>query len=306
MTSARASASLSYLKHLPADYLKIDIEFVRELTTNEADARVVRGIVGLAREFNQITIAEGVEDEATLLMLKELGVDQAQGYLFARPGPLAGALAPTGRRTARAAERRGPIPWRSSGGVRRLRRPRRDGNAQPLPARTSCCGTFATSRLAERTEPYRGHDGSPRLPRRCGQGLGRADLHPDGAAPDAGVGDRLRTHRARRGAETDHRQRAVGGARAGGQIASIEVFQAVQRTAGGLSEPRRPPAERISPQRWRCPSAATVRRGRAGSLTGAACIARRRTSRQDMPSLRSAGAPIRIAVATSTACRITP
>ncbi len=46
--------------------------------------------------------------------------------------------------------------------------------------------------------------------------------------------------------------------------------------------------------------------GRAGSLTGVAFIARRRTSRQDMPSLSSAGAPIRIAVATSTACRITP
>jgi hypothetical protein len=45
---------------------------------------------------------------------------------------------------------------------------------------------------------------------------------------------------------------------------------------------------------------------RAGSLTGAACMARRRTSRQDMPSLSSAGMPIRIAVVTSTACRMTP
>ena len=46
--------------------------------------------------------------------------------------------------------------------------------------------------------------------------------------------------------------------------------------------------------------------GRAGSLTGVVCIARSRTSRQDMPSLSSAGMPIRIAVVTSTACRITP
>ena len=90
-------SSLSYLKHLPADYLKIDIEFVRELTSSETDMRVVRGIVALAREFDQVTIAEGVEDEATLLTLKELGVDQAQGYLFARPAPL--TEAPDGRRS---------------------------------------------------------------------------------------------------------------------------------------------------------------------------------------------------------------
>ena len=69
-------------------------------------------------------------------------------------------------------------------------------------------------------------------------------------------------------------------------------------------------------QRWprpaqpRAPTASSARRalelGRAGSLTGVACIARSRTSRQDMPSLSSAGMPIRIAVETSTACRITP
>ncbi len=63
---------------------------MRELTSSETDMRVVRGIVALAREFGQVTIAEGVEDEATLLTLRELGVDQAQGYLFARPAPRAG------------------------------------------------------------------------------------------------------------------------------------------------------------------------------------------------------------------------
>jgi len=87
-------SSLSYLKHLPADHLKIDIDFVRELTSSETDARVVRGIVGLAREFSQTTIAEGVEDEETLALLREMGVDLAQGYLFGRPAPL--AEAPTG------------------------------------------------------------------------------------------------------------------------------------------------------------------------------------------------------------------
>jgi len=86
-------SSLSYLKHLPAAYLKIDIDFVRELTASETDARVIRGIVGLAHEFNQTTIAEGVEDEATLMLLKALGVDQAQGYLFGQPAPISRAPA---------------------------------------------------------------------------------------------------------------------------------------------------------------------------------------------------------------------
>ena len=80
-------SSLSYLKHLPADHLKIDIEFVRELAVSATDQRVVRGIVGLAREFDQLTIAEGVEDEAALLKLRELGVDMAQGYLLGAPAP---------------------------------------------------------------------------------------------------------------------------------------------------------------------------------------------------------------------------
>ncbi len=77
------------LWHLPADHLKIDIDFVRELTSSETDARVVRGIVALAREFNQTTIAEGVEDQETLVLLREMGVDLAQGYLFGRPAPMA-------------------------------------------------------------------------------------------------------------------------------------------------------------------------------------------------------------------------
>jgi predicted signal transduction protein with EAL and GGDEF domain len=69
---------LTYLKHLRADHLKIDMEFVRELTSNEDDERVVRGIVGLARDFNQTTVAEGIEDEPTLAKLRELGVDGAR------------------------------------------------------------------------------------------------------------------------------------------------------------------------------------------------------------------------------------
>lgn len=81
-------ANLSYLKHIPAQHLKIDIEFVRDLAESETDQRLVAGIVAFAHAFDQKTVAEGVEDEATLVRLKELGVDMVQGYLLGRPRPL--------------------------------------------------------------------------------------------------------------------------------------------------------------------------------------------------------------------------
>jgi diguanylate cyclase (GGDEF)-like protein/PAS domain S-box-containing protein len=80
---------LTYLKQLPVDYLKIDIEFVRDLATNTASQHVVQAVVALARDFALQTVAEGVEDEATIGLLRELGVDFAQGYAFARPAPFA-------------------------------------------------------------------------------------------------------------------------------------------------------------------------------------------------------------------------
>lgn len=96
-------ASLSYLKQIPAQKLKIDIEFVRDLIRSDTDERVVRGIVGMAREFDQTTIAEGIEDEATLVRLRELGVHLGQGYLFGRPAPLAEAASPGAPAARRAA-----------------------------------------------------------------------------------------------------------------------------------------------------------------------------------------------------------
>ncbi|MDA0161349.1 PAS domain S-box protein [Solirubrobacter ginsenosidimutans] len=78
-----------YVKRLPVDYLKIDIEFVRDLVVNQASQEVVRAIVGLARGFGQRTVAEGAEDQRTLELLRELGVDYAQGYGIARPAPVA-------------------------------------------------------------------------------------------------------------------------------------------------------------------------------------------------------------------------
>ena len=80
------------LKHLPVDVLKIDVDFVRDARTSPASRHVIAAVVALARAFDLLTIAEGVEDEDTLSVLRELGVDQAQGYHLGRPAPLADTL----------------------------------------------------------------------------------------------------------------------------------------------------------------------------------------------------------------------
>jgi PAS domain S-box-containing protein len=86
--------TFTYLKHLPVDYLKIDMQFVRDLLSDEADRQVVEAIVGVARQFRIETVAEGVEDEATLDELREMGVDYAQGYWIGRPQPLPSSAIP--------------------------------------------------------------------------------------------------------------------------------------------------------------------------------------------------------------------
>ncbi len=82
-------AALTYLKNLPIHYLKIDRDFVRDLTENERSRAVVAGIVSLASGFGQRTIAEGVESPATLELLRDLGVDLAQGFFIGKPAPAA-------------------------------------------------------------------------------------------------------------------------------------------------------------------------------------------------------------------------
>jgi PAS domain S-box-containing protein len=78
----------TYLKQLPIDLLKIDIEFVRDVIVNPASRNVVEAIVGLAERFDLRTVAEGVEDAATMNLLREMGVNRAQGYHIGRPAPL--------------------------------------------------------------------------------------------------------------------------------------------------------------------------------------------------------------------------
>ncbi len=80
--------SFYYLKHLPFDYLKIDGEFVRQCASDATDQLVIGAVVDIARGLGKRTIAEQAGDEATLAMLRELGVDQAQGYFLGRPAPL--------------------------------------------------------------------------------------------------------------------------------------------------------------------------------------------------------------------------
>jgi len=82
-------SSLSYLKRLPLDLIKIDISFVRDIITSTDDAAIVAAIVSLAHSLNLHTIAEGVETSAQLDLLRRLGCDLIQGFLFSRPRPAA-------------------------------------------------------------------------------------------------------------------------------------------------------------------------------------------------------------------------
>jgi diguanylate cyclase (GGDEF)-like protein len=83
----------AYLKKVPFDVIKIDGTFIREMAHNDADQLVVKAIVEIARGLGKRTIAEFVEDEGTKELLREYGVDMAQGYHLGRPVDAAEALA---------------------------------------------------------------------------------------------------------------------------------------------------------------------------------------------------------------------
>jgi diguanylate cyclase (GGDEF)-like protein/PAS domain S-box-containing protein len=80
-------ASFAYLRSFKLDELKIDQSFIREITKNAGDERIVKSIVELAKGFGLRTIAEGVEDAASLNIIREAGCDRVQGFYFARPMP---------------------------------------------------------------------------------------------------------------------------------------------------------------------------------------------------------------------------
>ncbi len=78
-------SSLNYLINLDFDYLKIDMDFIHNIDKNEKVYKLVKSIINISRIFNLKTVAEGVETEKQLKILKELGCDYYQGYLFSPP-----------------------------------------------------------------------------------------------------------------------------------------------------------------------------------------------------------------------------
>jgi PAS domain S-box-containing protein len=81
-------ASFTYLKTFNLAYLKIDVDFVRNLPADTSNQHLVRAIARLAKDFGYETIAEGVEDDETLAMLTDFGIDFAQGFHLGRPSPI--------------------------------------------------------------------------------------------------------------------------------------------------------------------------------------------------------------------------
>jgi EAL domain-containing protein (putative c-di-GMP-specific phosphodiesterase class I) len=86
--------SFYYLKYLPFDFLKIDGEFIANCTTSAMDQTIVRGLVSISRELGKQTIAEYTHDAPTLSLVRQLGVDHAQGYHISPPVPLGMVLTP--------------------------------------------------------------------------------------------------------------------------------------------------------------------------------------------------------------------
>jgi EAL domain-containing protein (putative c-di-GMP-specific phosphodiesterase class I) len=78
-------SSLAYLQRLPAQVLKIDQGFIREMMDGERQERLVRSMITLSRDLGYHSVAEGVETDEVADILSRMGCDEAQGYLFARP-----------------------------------------------------------------------------------------------------------------------------------------------------------------------------------------------------------------------------
>ena len=239
-------ASLSYLKQIPAQLLKIDIEFVRDLTHSETDERLVRGIIGIAREFGQTTIAEGIEDQATLVRLRELGVHLGQGYLFARPEPESDAT-PVPPVAATPADRDAP----ELDPVTVVRQAFTAFAARDLDTMLRFCHAEivlrphqSTAELTGHQAPYRGHDGIRAYVRDISDAWKSLELTPTmfrAAHQSVIVFGRADS---RSGTETNTAHVLWVWQLHDGLITSVEVFQTTHRPGPGLSA-NHTPARRV-------------------------------------------------------------
>jgi len=105
-------ASLTHLRELPVQMIKIDISFIAGLRNNRLDRALVRGVAAMARELGLQTVAEGVEDATTYALLGDYEIDRVQGYLVGRPRPL--ELVPRGRQATPARQARVQANLRSA------------------------------------------------------------------------------------------------------------------------------------------------------------------------------------------------
>ncbi|HYH49212.1 MAG TPA: GGDEF domain-containing phosphodiesterase, partial [Acidimicrobiia bacterium] len=80
-------SSLTWLRRLPADFLKVDRAFVAGVGSHPGDTAIVRAVLDLGRALGLTTVAEGVETAEQMAALRDLGCDWAQGYHLGRPGP---------------------------------------------------------------------------------------------------------------------------------------------------------------------------------------------------------------------------
>ena len=82
-------SSLAYLHRFSVDVLKIDRTFISQLTEGDGDVELVRSILRIGQSLHMVTIAEGIETEEQSAMISGMGCELGQGYLFARPLPVA-------------------------------------------------------------------------------------------------------------------------------------------------------------------------------------------------------------------------
>jgi EAL domain-containing protein (putative c-di-GMP-specific phosphodiesterase class I) len=106
-------SSLAHLRQLPVDALKIDLSFVRGATTDPNDASVVTAVIAVAHSLDLRVVAQGVESDEQVALLRSLGCDEVQGFLWSPPVPaaeceslLAAGLLPVGE--GRGRPRRSP------------------------------------------------------------------------------------------------------------------------------------------------------------------------------------------------------